>query len=98
MVAIQVMHEILGLPHEQSTSATADHLGLEIKGQLNMCHNCAVLKAKQKGNKKVNHKKSKVQLEKLMLDISLVKSKSLGELNFGYWFKMNQPPRVGVSS
>ena len=77
------MHQLLGHVNEQATKATAKYLGYEIKSQMETCDHCAIGKAKQKNLKKVNPKKSKIKGERFYMDISSVKSQSVGGAK--YW-------------
>jgi hypothetical protein len=77
---IKKAHELLGHMSEDMTRKVAKHLGWEItKGTLQTCESCAIGKAKQKNvPKKSDHVGSKVNGERVFLDIATIKGEKDG--------------------
>ena len=74
---VNLMHKMLGHSSGDKTKATAKMLGLSISGKLEQCDDCARAKAKQKKIGK-EQERAKEKGERLYLDLSTVKGKSLG--------------------
>jgi len=77
------LHKRLGHPGEERLRATAHNLNMELTGNLKPCEDCAVSKARQKNILKVNTNRSKIAGERLYIDLSGIKARSLGGSK--YW-------------
>jgi hypothetical protein len=73
-------HELLGHMGEDMTRKTAKHLGWQItRGTLQTCESCAIGKAKQRNVPKISdHVTSKVNGERVFLDIATIKGEKDG--------------------
>jgi len=76
------LHNQLGHPSEAVTRITAKYLQVNATGKLPVCENCAMGKAKQKNLPKVSEGGSNIAGERLYIDISSIKEKSLGGSKF----------------
>ena len=77
-VDINTYHKELGHPCEAVTKATAKLKNIKLTGEFKPCEDCAVGKSKQKMVSKAPKPKSKIKGEKLLIDISSPKTKSIG--------------------
>ena len=80
-VDINEYHRELGHPSEGNTRATAKLKGIRLTGEFKPCKDCAVGKSKQKKISKEPKPRSKVRGEKLLIDISSPKTRSIGGKN-----------------
>jgi hypothetical protein len=81
-VKTTTLHYQLGHPSEAVTRATAKYMDVNVTGKLETCENCAMGKAKQKNVPKVNENVSTVPGERLYIDISSIKERSIGGSKF----------------
>ena len=83
-ISLEKLHAIFGHPNETTTRATANALGLAIKGKgkMEICENCAKGKAKKKNVNKCNLKKYKNKGERIYIDLSSVRARSFGGAKF----------------
>ena len=81
-IDINEMHTILGHPSEAITRQTAIKNNIKIFGVLNECHECALAKIKITKISKENHNTSITPGERICIDISSVKTTSLGGSKF----------------
>ena len=79
---INRFHEILGHCGLDRLQKTAKIHGLKLKGDFEVCKDCAVAKARQKNVNKVWKVGSQIPGERLYLDISSIKEKSFGGAKF----------------
>ena len=80
-VDINTYHQELGHPCESVTKATAKLKNIRLTGEFRPCKDCAVGKSKQKMVSKAPQPKSKIKGEKLLMDISSPKTRSIGGRN-----------------
>ena len=78
---VNVLHRELGHPGEDMTRATGKHMGFTLTGTFAPCEDCGIGKAKQTKMKKGVSSKSKTPGERIFIDISSPKTKSLGGKN-----------------
>ena len=78
-VDINKYHRDLGHPSEATTRVTAKLKNIRLKGEFKPCKDCAVGKSKQKKISKEPKERSKVKGEKLLIDISLPKTRVIGD-------------------
>ena len=81
-VKTAVFHHQLGHPSEAVTRAMARYLQVEMSGSMPPCENCAMGKARQKNVPKLNEHGSKIPGERLYIDISSIKARSLSGSKF----------------
>jgi hypothetical protein len=72
----------MGHVHEDSLRKMADYYGLKSQGQFITCFECLLAKIRQRNVGKTTEKTSKIPGERLMVDISLVRSPSFGGSKF----------------
>jgi hypothetical protein len=82
-VSVSDLHGVLGHPSYEIVRATAKKLGLKLNGIDAPCESCAMGKAKAKAIVKVSASKSNIPGERLSLDLSSIKARSLGGSK--YW-------------
>jgi len=80
-VDIKDMHETFGHPSEDTTKRTAAFYGLKLKGELDPCVECAEGKSRQRDVKKESEVRSDKPGERIYIDQSKIKTKSLGGSN-----------------
>jgi hypothetical protein len=66
----------MGHVHEDSLRKMAEYYGLKLRAQFNTCFECSLAKIRQRNVGKTTTKTSTVPGERLMVDISWVKSPS----------------------
>ena len=76
------MHELLGHPSDELTSATAKSLEKKLEKREDPCLACLVSKARKKAIPKMLLSRSTVPGERLYIDISGIKGKSRGGNKF----------------
>ena len=81
-INVNVMHRALGHPSEDTTRRTAAFYGLKLSGEMDPCIDCAEAKSRQRNVNKESEGGSDIAGERLFIDISSVKKKSLGGSKF----------------
>ena len=81
-VALRKLHGILGHVGEDCTRKTGKYYGWEVHGPRLRCEDCGVGKMKQASVSKEEVKRSTIVGERLFLDVSSIKHKSLGGSKF----------------
>jgi hypothetical protein len=79
---INDFHRSMGHVHEDSLRIMADYYGLKLRGQFHTCFECSLAKIRQRNVGKTTEKTSEIPGERLMVDISSVRSPSLGGSKF----------------
>jgi len=77
-VKMTELHNKLGHPGVDKLRATAAQMNLKLIGTMDSCEDCALAKARQKNIPKLNPNRSSIPGERLYLDISGIKAKSMG--------------------
>ena len=82
---VNCFHELLGHPSEAKTRLVANYYGVQLSGKFKTCAACVKAKAKQADipKKLEKGKRSDKPGEKLMFDISSIKTRSIGGAK--YW-------------
>ena len=82
---VNCFHELLGHPSEAKTRKVAKYYGVKLFGKFETCGACAKAKAKQADvpKKLEKGKRSVIPGEKLMFDVSSIKTRSIGGSK--YW-------------
>jgi len=81
-VKMKALHHQLGHASMESVKATAKFYDWKTEGDLKQCVACATAKAKRKKLNRDLQEKSETPGERLFLDISSVKVKSIGNAKF----------------
>jgi GAG-pre-integrase domain len=81
-IDINTVHDNFGHPNVQVLSATAQKYGFNTKSSLQVCHSCAISKAKQKNMNQTTSHPSREIGGKINIDISSVLNSSYGGANF----------------
>jgi hypothetical protein len=79
---INRMHRVFNHASESVLRKTAEHNGWKITGKFETCKDCSESNAKQKGVQKVTADRSVVPGERLFIDITSIKKKSIGGSKF----------------
>jgi hypothetical protein len=74
-------HQKLGHASEEVTKQTVERLGIKLVGPLKSCEDCILGKIWRKNLNKFRSSRSKIQGEKILIDISYIKTESLGGKN-----------------
>jgi histone deacetylase 1/2 len=82
-IDVHALHNMLGHPSEDTTRKTAAFYGWVVTGTFSTCVDCAIAKSKQRNVQRESDTKSTVPGERLFIDISSVKKKSIGGSK--YW-------------
>ena len=82
-IKVNELHEKLGHMGEEMTRKVGKLMKVKVTGKMIKCEHCAIAKARHKNLKKVTNLRSKTAGERLYIDISQVKCKSLG--GRAYW-------------
>jgi hypothetical protein len=77
---INVLHQVLGHPSEETTRKTAIFFGWNVNGTFNPCKNCGIAKLRQKNVNKVSEARSKNPGERIFINQSSIQQKSIGGL------------------
>ena len=77
-IDVKVLHKALGHQSEDTTRRTAAFYGLKLTGKLDPCFDCAEGKSRQRDVKKETEDRSEIPGERLYLDQTTIKKKSLG--------------------
>ena len=83
VIDINVLHEVLGHPHQDIVRKTGKEHNFKVIGKFVPCIACALGKVKQRNLNKFNKNKSKIPGERLYVDLSGIASKSIGGSK--YW-------------
>jgi len=81
-VKLTTLHDMLGHAGEYASRLTANYYSWKTTGKLSRCESCGLSKARQSPIPNKVIARSKIPGERLFIDISSVKSKSLGGLKF----------------
>ena len=81
-VGINEFHEALGHPSEDTTKQTASLYGLKLSGMLDPCIDCAEGKSRKRNMNKESEGGSETPGERILIDQSSIKKKSLGGSKF----------------
>ena len=81
-VNINDLHQRLGHPSEEVVRKTAHDLELKVTGKFIKCENCAISKARCKNISREIAERSSGKGDRLFIDISSIKSESLGGRKF----------------
>ena len=81
-ININDLHRRLGHPSEEIVRRTAKTFALKLTGKFEKCENCAISKAKRKNMNKALSTRSKRKGDRFFIDISSIKSESLGRKKF----------------
>jgi hypothetical protein len=83
-IDVNILHTVLWHSSQEITKKTAEYYGLKITGTLKPCSDCQTAKSKQNAVTKESETRSTIPRERLFIDPSTVKAKSLGIQNSGY--------------
>ena len=83
MMEFELFHKILGHPNYEATKATADKMGIKLKGEKNECEICCISKIKKKKLNKISLNKATSKLFRIAIDITSVAYPSFGGAK--YW-------------
>jgi hypothetical protein len=78
-------HDLLGHASIEITRRTAVRLGIKLTGRISTCEDCLLAKIKRKIINKQGMGRSKIPGERLLVDISCIKRKSLGVKDTHTW-------------
>jgi Reverse transcriptase (RNA-dependent DNA polymerase) len=81
-INVNELHNLLGHTSERKTKATAINMKWSLSGTFLKCEDCAVAKARQKNLNKFVLSKTNVSAERLYMDISSIRMKSVGGSKF----------------
>jgi hypothetical protein len=71
-------HDMIGHASIENTKNTANEMGIKLTGKIVSCEDCLLAKMKRKNINKKSLGKSKTPGERILIDISYIKRKSLG--------------------
>jgi hypothetical protein len=71
-------HDMLGHASIESNKITAARMGIKLTGKIISCEDCLLAKMKRKNINKLSLGNSKIPGERILIDISYIKRKSLG--------------------
>jgi hypothetical protein len=71
-------HDMIGHASIENSKITAAKMGIKLTGKIISCEDCLLAKMKRKNINKLSLGKSKIPGERILIDISYIKRKSLG--------------------
>jgi hypothetical protein len=71
-------HDFIGHASIENTKITVAKMGIKLTGKIISCEDCLLAKMKRKNINKLSLGKSKIPGERILIDISYIKRKSLG--------------------
>jgi hypothetical protein len=80
-ININILHQVLGHPSEETTRKTASFYGWKVNGTFNPCENCGIAKSRQKNVNKVSKARSKNPGE-IFISQNSIQQKSNGGSKF----------------
>ena len=81
-VDINILHKVLGHPGETILRKSAEYYDLKLTGKLQPCEDCALAKSRQRNVQQVTDRTSTTKGERLFIDTTSVKSRSIGGSKF----------------
>jgi len=93
---VNKFHQTIGHANEQVTRATAQQLGIALRGTFEKCENCAISKIKKENIPKASVIKAKVKGERVYMDISSIQYPAMEDPSTGSCWQMKLQADAGV--